>query len=108
MMMVMRLHVDLAALTALDDGAVRVAVRNIDEELRLASAAPVCLVAAAFSHGAPGRMLKDRRAGDFLGVDDDHVELRHRNSFFFLRHAIARSILILIFTAAPGGPIRRK
>jgi hypothetical protein len=53
-------------------------------------------------------MLKDRRAGDFLGVDDDHVELRHRNSFFCRKRALARSLLILIFTAAPGAPIRRK
>lgn len=78
MMVLMHFHIDPPALAAFDDGAVGVVVGDVDEQFRLAHAAAIGLVAAAFAHRRAGDMGLDRPARDVFGVDDLHVELRHR------------------------------
>lgn len=80
-MMVVRLDVDPPALAAFDYGAMRIAVRDIDEKLRLAGAAAIGLVAAAFAQGASRDMRFDMHAFSVGFVNQDHVELRHGSPF---------------------------
>jgi len=76
-MMVMRFDIDPAAFAAFDDGAMRIVVGYVDEQFRLADAAAVSLVAAAFAQGRSCAVRFDLLAGDIFGIDNHHVELRH-------------------------------
>jgi hypothetical protein len=77
MVVMVRLDINLPAFAAFDDRAMRVAVRDADQQLRLARAAAISLVAAAFTQRFSGYMRLDFRARNVLGVYDHHVELRH-------------------------------
>lgn len=76
-MMVMSLHIDASALPAFDDRAMGVVVCDVDHQLRLADAAAIGLVAAAFAEGLAGDMFADFTAGDVFGVDNHHFILGH-------------------------------
>jgi hypothetical protein len=77
-MVVVRFAIDPAALAAFDDGAVRVVMRDINEEFRLAGAATIGLVAAAFAQRFAGGVAFNWRVPDGIGINNKHVELRHR------------------------------
>lgn len=77
MMMVMRLDIDAAAFSASDKSAVRIGMADVHEELRLAGAAAVGLVAAALAPGFAGCVGGDLGASDFFLIDEDHFKLRH-------------------------------
>lgn len=77
-MMVMRLHIDAPALAAFDDRTVRVVMGDVDHQFRLADAAAIGLVAAAFAKRRAGDMGFNLAAGDVFGVDDHHFKLRHQ------------------------------
>lgn len=70
MMMVMRLDIDLAALAAFDDGAMRVMMRDIHQQLRLAAAAAIGFIPASLAQRLSGDMRLDFGAGGVFGIDD--------------------------------------
>ena len=76
-MVVMRLNVEPSALAASDDGAVGVAVSDVDEQFRLAGAATVGFVAAALAKGLARLVFQNIGALDIGFVDEEHVELGH-------------------------------
>ena len=80
-MVVVRLGVNLAALAAFDNGAMGVMVTDIDEKFRLAAAAAIGLVAAAFAQRFPRGMLFDIGALGVVGINNDHVELHDVRGF---------------------------
>ena len=77
MVVVMRLGVEPAALAALHDHAVRIMVRHVDQQLRLARSAAIGLVAATFAGGRPGSVFHHIGAFGLGRGQQDHVELGH-------------------------------
>lgn len=85
--MVVRLCVERAALAAPDNHAMRVMMGHIHKQRRLATAATIRLVTAAFARRCSGRVLDDVRTCGLFRRDQDHVELRHVHLSFGLSEA---------------------
>nr|WP_241765772.1 hypothetical protein [Hyphomonas chukchiensis] len=78
LVMMMGFGVDLPALTAFHDHAMRVMMGDVNHKLGLARAASIGFVAAAFANGRSGSVLKHIGTGCGFRRNQDHVELGHR------------------------------
>jgi hypothetical protein len=77
--MMVRLCVQTPALAAFDYNTMRIVMADIHQKLGLAGSASIGLVAAAFTHRATRRMLKNVGPRSGVWRQKYHVELGHRS-----------------------------
>ena len=78
----MRVGVDLSAFATLHDEAMRIMVRDIDEELGLAGTAAIGLIALTGLHRRARRVFENGGGCNGLGGNDFHIKLRHSEMSF--------------------------